>query len=140
MEKHHSKNHMRRETPFRGHLPPPFYIGKDEITRIGYPAEPALPHITSEDSSNYGVGGYYRNTSRAPQSHAIIQDQVGGSRDTYRHLGAGDNLSTLTIRGTKRDSTAKDTARWPSALKAVRVTEARDPAPTVVLMKGYSKI
>lgn len=83
MEKHHSKNQM--ETTHRGHLPPPFYSGKDEIRRIGYPAEPGLPHITKEDRSNYGVGGYYGNTYRPHRSHAILPDQ--GYRDTYRHLG-----------------------------------------------------
>jgi hypothetical protein len=86
MEKHHSENEMQRET-FRGHLPPPFYSGKDEIGRIGYLAEPGLPHITSEDPSNYGVGGYYGNTYRQHHSHAILPDQVEGDRDTYRHLG-----------------------------------------------------
>ena len=83
MEKHHSKAQM--ETTFRGHLPPPFYSGKDEIRRIGYPAEPGLPHISNEDSSNYGVGGYYGNTYRPHQSHATLPDR--GHRDTYRHLG-----------------------------------------------------
>jgi|SRR5687768_2023121 len=86
MEKHHLKNQMQRETTFRGHLPPPFYSGKDEIGRTGYLAEPGLPRITREDSSNYGVGGYYGNTYR-PHSHAITPDRMEGDRDTYRHLG-----------------------------------------------------
>lgn len=87
MEKHHSKEQMQRETKFRGHLPPPFYTGKDEIRQIGYLAEPGLPRILSEDSSNYGVGGYYGNTYRQRQLHAIIPDRMEGDRDTYRHLG-----------------------------------------------------
>lgn len=136
MEKHHSKAQM--ETTFRGHLPPPFYSGKDEIRRIGYPAEPGLPHISDEDSLTTALVV----TTETLTARISLMPSFP-IKDIVIHIAisvTGDNLSTRIARGTKKDPVAKDIPRSTNALKAVRVTEAKGPATTVVLMKGYSRI
>jgi osmotically-inducible protein OsmY len=78
----------RQHASSAGPLSPPFYNARDEDPRLQYPREGRVPTRLTEDTSNYGRGGYYGNTYDQKRYLREGWDSERGSGVTgYRHLG-----------------------------------------------------
>lgn len=72
-----------RDDDFRGHLPPPFYNGREDYSRVEYLSEPRPVH--AEDETMAGRPGSY-STAQRPLKPGSQQNSRYGESD-YRQYG-----------------------------------------------------
>ena len=100
------------EEDYRGHLPPPFYNGKEENSLpVQYPSEASFRN-PARDPANYGRGGYYGSTydqESYDRERQNIDEKKKGYSDNYRKLGdrrwhhEGDSLEAERRAGYRSD-------------------------------------